>query len=139
MSEQTEYKDLLKKARAVLPVEVFKKERFEIPKLDSIIIGNRTAIKNFIDVATAIRREPEHLLKYLAKEFASAGEIEEKSAIFQGKFIPSVVDGKFQRYVETYVLCSECSKPDTKIIKEDRLTFVRCEACGARKSVPRIK
>lgn len=134
-----DYKEMLKKVRAQLPEQVFKKERFEIPKLDSQIVGNRTFVRNFVDAANAVRRETEHMLKYMAKELASSGGIEGKTAIFQGKFSDSAVNNKFQKYVEMYVLCAECGKPDTKVLKEDRLSFVRCEACGAKRAVPRIK
>jgi len=41
--------------------------------------------------------------------------------------------------MKLYVLCSECKKPDTILIKENRMTFVKCEACGARKRVEDIK
>ena len=38
-----------------------------------------------------------------------------------------------------YVLCNMCKSADTVIAKEGRLTFVRCNACGASRSVEGIK
>ncbi|MDW7971145.1 MAG: translation initiation factor IF-2 subunit beta, partial [Nitrososphaerota archaeon] len=36
---------------------------------------------------------------------------------------------------KTYVQCPSCSKMDTKIVKEGRLTFIQCEVCGSRNPV----
>lgn len=135
-----DYSDLLKRARGALPKEALKeRERFEIPRLDSTIVGNRTFVKNLVDVAQVLRREPDHLMKWMAKELASAGQIEGKGAIFQGKFTPQAIGAKFQQYLDTYILCGECGKPDTRLIKEERLLILKCEACGAKRSVPKIK
>jgi translation initiation factor 2 subunit 2 len=38
-------------------------------------------------------------------------------------------------YTETFVLCSECGRPDTKINKEGRILVLECEACGAHRPV----
>jgi translation initiation factor 2 subunit 2 len=38
-------------------------------------------------------------------------------------------------YTETFVLCSECGKPDTRINKEGRVLVLECEACGAHRPV----
>jgi len=43
-----------------------------------------------------------------------------------------------QRYLETFVVCPVCKRPDTKIIKEKRLSFLMCEACGARSSIKQL-
>ncbi|MEM3439613.1 MAG: hypothetical protein QXG32_01685 [Candidatus Bathyarchaeia archaeon] len=32
-------------------------------------------------------------------------------------------------------MCPICKMPDTKLLKEKRLTFLICEACGAKSSV----
>lgn len=134
-----DYKTLLKKAREQLPKEVFKKERFEIPSFNSSVIGNRTLVRNFIEVTNKIRRDPKHVLKYLEMELASPAHIEERKAIFQGKFGSHVINTKLEKYIKTYVLCPECDKPDTTLKKDDRVLFIKCEACGAKKSVPMIR
>ncbi|MHA1988975.1 MAG: translation initiation factor IF-2 subunit beta, partial [Promethearchaeota archaeon] len=50
-----------------------------------------------------------------------------------------IIQKKIESYVKEYVLCKECGKPDTKLIKEGRITFLKCEACGAKSSVKSIK
>ena len=34
-------------------------------------------------------------------------------------------------YVDKYVICHECNRPDTRIIREGRIFLLKCAACGA--------
>ncbi len=137
--EKYSYKELLEKARSRLPKEALNKERFEIPHLKSIFVGKKTEIVNFVSAVNTIRRKPEHLLKYLTKELASLGEIEGKKAVFNGNFGNSLINAKFNKYVEGFVLCKECKKPDTTVMKESGHDFLKCEACGARRPIQKLK
>ena len=67
--EFEEYEALLDKAYEQLPDRVFESIRFKIPKGYSVIQGNRTIIKNFGDVSSTLNRDPQHVLKYLLREF----------------------------------------------------------------------
>jgi len=31
-----------------------------------------------------------------------------------------------------FVVCKECGKPDTELIKQGRITLIKCLACGAK-------
>ena len=132
------YEDLLEKAYEKLPKMKEQEERFEIPKVEAVIEGNRTIFRNFIPVAQALRREPRHLLKYLTKELAAPGNIDGQRAIFQSKLFTKIIQTKINNYVRDYVICKECERPDTKLEKEDRLAFMKCEACGAKSGVKSI-
>ncbi len=134
-----DYESLLKRARKQLPESVLKRERFEIPHVISMIIGNRTIIKRYTDLCNAINRDPKHLLKFLAKELGTQAELQGNEAIFQGKFNTAMINKKFERYVKEFVLCHECGKPDTRLLKEGRLVMLKCDACGARRSVEKIR
>lgn len=130
-----EYEELLDRALEQVPKAVFEKSRFQIPEADVVVVGNRTTLRNFRAIAGAINRDPEHLMKYLHRELGAAGNMEGNQAVFQGKFVKSVVDDRIKRYVEEFVLCHECGKPDTKLIRRERIQMLKCEACGARASV----
>ncbi|MEM2144509.1 MAG: translation initiation factor IF-2 subunit beta [Candidatus Jordarchaeaceae archaeon] len=134
-----EYERLLDRARSQVPPEVFESKRFDIPRVMIFVEGNRTIIKNYKDIALALNRDPQHLLKYLMRELATSGIIEGQRAVFQGKFTSKSLDDLISRYTKTYVLCSECGKPDTHIEKQDRFQFLVCEACGAKASVKTIQ
>ena len=128
-----EYIELLKRQREKLPQSVFEKERFEIPKIKGHVQGNRTVLVNFLQIADILRRPSDHLLKYILKELAAPGEIKKSGSVIIGtKVGASRINEKVEQYAQDFVLCSECGKPDTKIEKEGKFTFLKCQACGAR-------
>jgi len=129
------YEELLAKAIEELPKEIKKSERFEIPKVIVQREGSKTIIKNFSQLAKAINRSEEHLYKYIVKSMGTAGLLESGRVILQGKFNREEVQREIDNYVKTYVLCKECSSPDTEFVREERVLMVRCLACGAKHPV----
>jgi len=134
-----DYENLLNKAYENLPKVEETTARFEVPEVDSMVQGRQTIIKNFSQICEALRREPKHLLKFLTKELATPAGFDGVRATFQSKLPRRLIQTKLGAYVRDYVICKECGKPDTKLVKEDRLTFLRCEACGAKAPVKPIK
>ncbi|MCK9152295.1 translation initiation factor IF-2 subunit beta [Methanobacterium alcaliphilum] len=128
----TDYNKLLDRAIEQLPPEVFETKRFSVPKAYSVIQGNRTFIQNFREIADALNRDPQHLLKFLLRELGTAGNLEGGRAIMQGKFTHFLINERIDDYVQKFVMCHECNRPDTRIIREDRIFLLKCEACGAK-------
>ena len=127
---------MLEDARKNLPEAVFLKERFEIPNVLGHMQGNRTIISNFLQIASTLRRDVSHMLKYVLKELATPGEIKKSGALIIGTKVPaSRINEKIRQYANEFVLCFECGKPDTRIEREDGLTYMKCTACGARNIV----
>lgn len=131
----TDYLKMLKRARAQLPETVFQKSRFEIPKITGMHEGKKTIVTNFGKVCDKIRRDQKDVLKFLSRELASPAQLAGGRATFTGKFSSDQINNKIKKYVDQYVVCKECQKPDTKLIKENRITFLKCMACGAKHSV----
>jgi len=98
----------------------------------------RTIITNFKELADVLDRDPQHILKFLTREMATAATFHESRAIFQGKFRRESFDRLLQRYMESFVVCPVCKRPDTKILKEKRLSFLICNACGARSAIKQL-
>lgn len=131
-----EYDVLLKRARGSLPDAVFEKERFEIPKVLGHFEGNKTIISNIQQVASILRRNVEHLLKYLLKELATPGEIRKSGLLIFGAKIPaSRINDKIKQYAHDFVLCAVCGKPDTELKKEGGFLVLKCAACGNKQNV----
>jgi translation initiation factor 2 subunit 2 len=110
-------------------------ERFELPVASVSIIGARTIVNNFADVVDRLNRDPHHVLKYLAKEMATAGSYEGGKGYFQGKFSRETINRLVGVYTNRFVICPVCKRPDTKVERRERLSFLVCEACGARSSI----
>ncbi len=132
------YDDLLKRACAQMPEVQAKKERLELPRIMIQTVGMRTIISNFKEIADSLDRDPQHLLKFLTREMATAATFHDSRAIFQGKFRADSFERLLQRYLEGYVVCPVCKRPDTKIVKEKRLAFLVCNACGAKSSIKQL-
>jgi len=130
-----EYNELLEEAYKNLKPVKSKIERFEIPKVEGHIEGNKTIITNFKQVCDYLRRDCAHLLKFLQRELASPGIIKGDRLILTKKVSSLRINEKIKSYVEEFVLCRECEKPDTELIKQDKFLFVHCLACGAKHSV----
>lgn len=133
--DENDYMAMLDRAKEQLPETIEQHERFELPELDVIQEGKTTVFKNFQDIADKIRREPDHLLHYLLKELGTPGNLEGRRAVLKAKIPSAHIKEKVDDYVATYVICSECGRPDTHIEKEDRTFILVCEACGARRPI----
>ncbi len=129
--QEYEYSKLLQRAIEALPKEIVVKERFQMPNGIIFHEGNTTVLKNLSEIADKVNREAEQIFSYLLKELGTAGEIDGDRAIFQGKIPIARMQECIKRYVKRYVLCRECGRPDTKLIKKNRTLMLKCEACGA--------
>ncbi len=126
---------MLKKARDELPEDMDKGERFIIPKIKGHLQGNKTIISNLGQIATTLRRPTELLVKYIEKQMATKGTVENTFVIFNTKLSAAKINERIQQFTDQFVICKECSKPDTKLSKDTGVYFVRCSACGAKYSV----
>lgn len=133
-----DYEKLLKKVRSKIPEVVSKRERLELPRINHSVAGMRTIFHNFKEIAEALNRDPQHLLKFLSREMATAATLQESRVIFKGKFSRQTFERLIQRYMAQFVTCPVCKLPDTKIVKEKRLSFLVCEACGAKSSIRQL-
>lgn len=129
------YEEMLNEAyKKVKPVESHI-ERFEVPKAEGLIEGNKTIISNFAQICNYLRRRPEHLAKFLQRELASPGTLEGDRLVIIRRTPSSKINEKILDYVKEFVICKECKKPDTELIKQDMFMFLHCLACGAKHSV----
>ena len=131
-----EYETLLKRIQDSLGD--FKKapsSRFELPTVDVMWEGQKTFLRNFSDFPKVLRRDPDKVLQYLSKEFAVPAERLGDKAMFIGRRDADDFARLFQIYVKDYLECPTCKSPDTKIVKENRIMFLVCEACGAKSTL----
>lgn len=133
--ESNDYEALLERAKKKLPQKLESHDRFQVPDPDVMVEGKTTVIRNFGEIADVLRREPDHILGFLLRELGTAGTLEGQRVVFKGKVTTSQIADRLKGYVDEYVLCSECSRPDTKIVKDGRVLILTCETCGAHRPV----
>jgi len=131
-----DYEELLEKAYGkIKPIEGTPSDRFKIPEADVKFEGIKTIICNLTEIASYLRRKPEHLARFLQKALATPAKIDGDRLIMQRKLMKSKIQEKIEEYTKEYVICKECKKPDTELTKEDNFMFIHCLACGAKHSV----
>ena len=134
-----DYNELLKKVQSITSTKSVEEDRFKMPKADIFYEGNTTVLRNFDKITDTLNRESNHLLKFFLGSIGTAGEISGGRITFQGKIPARAIQDKLLEYVNTYVLCSECNRPDTHLVKKGRTILIRCDACGAFRSIGSMK
>lgn len=129
------YEQLLESAyKDIKPIKQ-SSERFEILKIEGHLEGNKTILTNLCQIASRLRRDHNHLLKYLLRELATSGSLKNSVVILQRKINSQKINEKIESYVKEFVLCTQCKKPDTELQKEKNFCFMHCLACGAKHPV----
>jgi translation initiation factor 2 subunit 2 len=129
------YQALLERAREKLPPVRTGGERFQVPEPDVMTDGKNTVVRNFQEITGVLRREPAHVIGYLAKEFGCPGVLDLPRGVLKSRLTKDQIAQRLREYTAKYVICSECKRPDTHLQKEGRLTLLVCEACGAQRPV----
>ena len=135
MENEGNYEKLLEEAYGKIKQTDTSLNRFEIPKIEGHFEGRKTILTNFYQISSHLRRKPEHFQKFMLKELAASGQKEGDRLVLNIKVPSSKINQKIEEYVNEFVLCRECKKPDTELIRKDRINFVHCLACGAKHSV----
>jgi translation initiation factor 2 subunit 2 len=129
------YRNMLERAYSQLPENTGPLDRFSVPRADVRQDGRRSVIVNFMEIAQALRRDPDHLMKFILNETATRGSLDGNRVILQGRFNAETIRNIVDIYTNRYVICPVCSRPDTHMVKDRRLMFLQCDACGARSSI----
>jgi len=132
-----DYDNLLDRARSQVPEDAFKRsgERFQVPDVQLMLQGNRSIWQNFQEIINILNRPGKEVLKFVSGQLGTAGNMEGSQALFNGKFNAEVVDEVLNRYIDSYVICPVCTRPDTDIKKDAGAYYLVCSACGARTSI----
>ena len=130
-----DYSALLKRARAKVPAQVGTGERFVMPTAEVLQEGKTTVVRNMAEVLDRLNRPSDHMVPILLRELGTAGSYDDGRLVLQGKVTEDNLNARLLKYVETYVICGECGRPDTHLQKEDRTTVVKCDACGAHRPI----
>ncbi|MBS3108497.1 translation initiation factor IF-2 subunit beta [Candidatus Woesearchaeota archaeon] len=131
-----DYENLLKRALEKMPKKTTSTgERFDIPKIKGHVEGNKTIISNFKELCDILRRDQKLVLKYLQRELATPAIIDGQRLILGRKLSSQLINQKIEQFTNDFVLCKECKKPDTQLLKEGEFTIMKCMACGAKGSV----
>lgn len=105
--------------------------RYKMEKIELIKQGSQFVFTNVDNISLALHREPQQLVSFLKKYFASAfiykNNVAKSSKTDLTAF--SLQEAIYQ-YIETDVLCKKCKLPETVVKKDKKKTHICCQACG---------
>ncbi|GGN14728.1 translation initiation factor IF-2 subunit beta [Halarchaeum nitratireducens] len=109
--------------------------RLQIPAPEGETDGAFTRLTNVRAIADAVSRDPTHLFRNVQRELGTNGQFDGQRARYNGSFSVADFDAAIDAYVAEFVTCTECERPDTRLVTEDGVEMLRCTACGAFRPV----
>ncbi|MEM3671132.1 MAG: translation initiation factor IF-2 subunit beta [Thermoprotei archaeon] len=135
-TKDAEYEGLLNELYKQVPNVSGTGEWFVVPKPILRQDGDKTILMNFKEICELFRRDPSHVMKFIVRHLATAGYVDaDGRLVLQGVFGDGQVSQILDRYVNFFVKCPTCGRPDTRLTKRARVTYMVCEACGAESPV----
>lgn len=138
MKEELNYDALLDKAYKQLDSIKQETQRFVVPELENLVQGRRTILKGINGIAKTLERDPQHILKYFVKETGVPATYADGNVILNGAINSFKVKQIYERYVDEFVFCKQCKKPETRIITERGVLLLKCDVCGAMNPVRKL-
>ena len=111
------------------------KYRYQMPLLTTKIEGKginiHTNLTNVKNVATALRVPPGYILKFMGYELGSQVNFKENNFSINGERNEDDVLKSLDKFIEKYVLCSQCHLPETVLtLAQDKRVVAVCKSCG---------
>ena len=130
------YDKLLERAREGLEDVMQNADRFNPPVPEILHEGSKkTIIRNFSEIVDTLRRDENHLYKFLLQELGTAGSVNNRRLVLQGRVPERKINERIKSYIDTFVVCQECNRPDTSFLRVGRTLNLHCEACGAKRPI----
>lgn len=110
--------------------------RYKMPRLQCKIEGRGNGIKtnvvNNVDIAKALERPPEYVIKFFGCELGAQTKFDKKTgtSIVNGAHDQQKLAEVLESFIKKYVQCYSCGNPETVVkVKKDNI-FLKCKACG---------
>jgi translation initiation factor 2 subunit 2 len=141
-----EYNELLERVFQMLSennpdLAKSKKKSIQIKPPEVLREGTKKTVwANYQEICDMMHRQSDHVLAYARAELGTSISVDgNQRLVIKGRFQPKQIESVVRHYVHEYVSCRTCKSPDTLLKKENRLYFIKCQACGSTRSVATIK
>jgi len=115
--------------------------RYKMPKLQSRIQGRGNGIKtevvNNVEIAKALDRLPEYIIKFYGCELGAQTNFDKKTgtSIVNGAHDTKKLVELLEGFIKKYVQCYSCGNPETVIKIKREAIRLKCKACGSDSAV----
>lgn len=104
------------------------------PKVSNM--NKRSYVINFREICSKLKRNKDSVKNFFDNELSIKSSVDiNGSLVIQGFFKERDIISILQNYVKKYVLCSECSSPNTQFEKNNRILFLYCLKCKSLKAI----
>lgn len=98
--------------------------------------NRKTQITNFPEVCASLERDIDEVMKFILSELSIQGSITETNVLLlNGMYKPSQVMPIIVKYINTRVCCHQCKSRHTNIVKENRITYLKCGSCFTKNAI----
>lgn len=102
--------------------------------------GKKTIWLNFQKTCDVLNRDIEHVKLFFLHELCTQGSLNgQKCLIIRGRYRQDAVINLLTKYINGFVKCKICDKPNTKLIREQRLTRLQCLDCQSIRTVETVR
>jgi translation initiation factor 2 subunit 2 len=92
---------------------------------------NTYCIQNIDLIAKDLGRDPNHIVKYLKKCWATSMIYKNGIGSTTKNINSSIFSDTIRKYIEIYVLCDTCRNPETILVDKKKKLIKECKACSA--------
>lgn len=146
MVEESEYSytDLLQRLKHLQhPNGEKEEEKRKLPAIMLAKIGTKkTMFATFPQTCKEMQRDLQHVMSYFLAELACEGSLDSQDRlVLKRRCLPHEIESVLRKYVENYVQCRTCKRPDTVLTRDPvlRLQFLECTRCHSKTSVAPIQ
>lgn len=111
--------------------------RYKMPSVIGKVEGRgngiKTRIVNCHDVARALHRPAGYVCKFFGCELGAQTKIDDSASVYivNGAFQQNVLMETLKKFIEMFVLCTNCNLPETDLkLKKNGNISQACNACG---------
>ncbi len=114
--------------------------RYKRPEFIISVIGKgnklRTIISNLDEICIALNRTSKEIIKFYCYELGTSYKFIDNNHTLKGQFNKLILNEILHKYIQIFILCNDCSLPDTFYkFKKTKIKKI-CSACGHSEILP---
>lgn len=105
-----------------------------------IIRKNKTSVfVNFNIYPEILKRTAEHISNYFKEELRTQNSINAEGQLIMNCIVNDIkCESILKKYIKEFVSCKQCKGINSTLIKEQGMTFIKCNECFANTSLGKI-
>lgn len=108
-----------------------KSQKHNIKPLQIKIENRKTCIQNFVEICDLLKRNKLDIEKYIKDELNVETAISSSGLILSNTYNRDRIEPILRNYIKKYVQCYLCKSLNTKLEKENRINYLKCNDCHA--------